>query len=109
MTLLLFLNLGGTQSYVESTDAGLNGRAAVFRWIDASWVLPTLALAYAIQFIIDTVSMVFVFVNHKRGAECVYFRPWSMCLCGTRRDWLLAAHEPNTAPNKLEALNKCTR
>ncbi|KAB5588748.1 Transmembrane protein [Ceratobasidium theobromae] len=65
MTLLLFLNLGGTQSYVESTDAGLNGRAAVFRWIDASWVLPTLALAYAIQFIIDT-ALVYVSVWHTK-------------------------------------------
>ncbi|KAG9074095.1 hypothetical protein FRC06_010936, partial [Ceratobasidium sp. 370] len=54
MILLLLLNLGKSQTYLESVDTPYSQRAGILRWLDAGMVLPTLALAYAIQFIIDT-------------------------------------------------------
>ncbi|KAG8792256.1 hypothetical protein FRC12_006639 [Ceratobasidium sp. 428] len=54
MMLLLLLNLGKYQTYFTPDDAPPSQRAGVINWIDAHWVLPTLALAYGIQFIVDT-------------------------------------------------------
>ncbi|KAG9101547.1 hypothetical protein FRC06_002831, partial [Ceratobasidium sp. 370] len=54
MLLLLLLNLGKSQTYAESADTPLSQRAGFLRWVDSNMVLPTLALAYVIQFIIDT-------------------------------------------------------
>ncbi|CAE6374909.1 unnamed protein product [Rhizoctonia solani] len=68
MVLLLFLNLGPVQSYVGWNDQQLSRRAGVFKWIDATCVLPTLALAYAIQFIIDT-ALVYAAVWHSRKSS----------------------------------------
>ncbi|KAG8722184.1 hypothetical protein FRC08_005933 [Ceratobasidium sp. 394] len=52
MILLLLLNLGKSQAYFGTPTSQ---RAGTLRWLDADMVLPTLALAYAVQFIIDTV------------------------------------------------------
>ncbi|QRW21735.1 low temperature requirement protein LtrA [Rhizoctonia solani] len=49
MILLLFLNIGSVQAYVGWNEQQLSRRAGVFKWIDATCVLPTLALAYAIH------------------------------------------------------------
>ncbi|KAG8723986.1 hypothetical protein FRC09_000883 [Ceratobasidium sp. 395] len=63
MMLLLLLNLGKYQTYFIPDDAPISQRAGVLNWIEAllmdpalirNWVLPTLALAYGIQFIVDT-------------------------------------------------------
>ncbi|CAE6444835.1 unnamed protein product [Rhizoctonia solani] len=67
MVSLLLLNLGPVQAYVGWNDEQLSRRAGVYRWIDASSVLPTLALAYVIQFIIDT-ALVYAAVWHSRKA-----------------------------------------
>ncbi|KAF8684040.1 Bacterial low temperature requirement A protein (LtrA) [Rhizoctonia solani] len=65
MILLLFLNIGSVQAYVGWNEQQLSRRAGVFKWIDATCVLPTLALAYAIQFIIDN-ALVYAAVWHSR-------------------------------------------
>ncbi|CAE6476045.1 unnamed protein product [Rhizoctonia solani] len=52
-------------SYVGWNEQQLSRRAGVFKWIDATCVLPTLALAYAIQFIIDN-ALVYAAVWHSR-------------------------------------------
>ncbi|KAG8736597.1 hypothetical protein FRC10_009132 [Ceratobasidium sp. 414] len=57
MMMLLLLNIGKYQTYFTPAEAPASQRAGVFNWIDANWVLPTLALAYGIQFIIDTVQV----------------------------------------------------
>ncbi|KDN45562.1 hypothetical protein RSAG8_04886, partial [Rhizoctonia solani AG-8 WAC10335] len=67
MLLLLLLNIGSVQVYVGWSDEQLARRAGIFQWIDASCVLPTLALAYIIQFIIDT-ALVYAAVWHSRRA-----------------------------------------
>ncbi|KAG9078960.1 hypothetical protein FS749_008978 [Ceratobasidium sp. UAMH 11750] len=54
MMMLLMLNIGKHQTYFVPAEASLSQRAGVFNWVDSNWVLPTLALAYGIQFIIDT-------------------------------------------------------
>ncbi|KAF8684039.1 Bacterial low temperature requirement A protein (LtrA) [Rhizoctonia solani] len=56
MVLLLLLNLGEIQHWMVWGDEELAKRAAVFNWVDTTWVLPTIALAYGIQFIVDTVG-----------------------------------------------------
>ncbi|KAG9079389.1 hypothetical protein FS749_008562 [Ceratobasidium sp. UAMH 11750] len=55
MLLLLLLNLGNSQTYAELAYTTQSQRAGLLRWADAGMVLPTLALAYITQFIIDTV------------------------------------------------------
>ncbi|KEP51971.1 putative transmembrane protein [Rhizoctonia solani 123E] len=65
MLLLLLLNIGSVQVYVAWSDQQLARRAGVFQWIDASCVLPTIALAYMIQFVIDT-ALVYAAVWHSR-------------------------------------------
>ncbi|KAG8721009.1 hypothetical protein FRC08_016319 [Ceratobasidium sp. 394] len=54
MTLLVLLNVGKYQTYFPPADVPDKDRAAIFGWIDSNWVLPTLALAYGVQFIVDT-------------------------------------------------------
>ncbi|CAE6514173.1 unnamed protein product [Rhizoctonia solani] len=67
MLLLLLLNIGEIQHWMEWTDAGSARRASVFKWVDADWVIPTIALAYGIQFIIDT-ALVHASVWHSKGS-----------------------------------------
>ncbi|KAG9088903.1 hypothetical protein FS749_001767 [Ceratobasidium sp. UAMH 11750] len=62
MILLLLLNLGKSQVYFGTPTSQLAG---TLRWLDADMVLPTLALAYAVQFIIDTV-LVYLAVRSSR-------------------------------------------
>ncbi|KAF8609068.1 hypothetical protein BDV93DRAFT_519090 [Ceratobasidium sp. AG-I] len=68
MMLLLVLNVGKYQKpwYVE--DVPYSKLAAFLRWIDTNWVLPTLALAYAIQFIVDT-GIVYAAVRFSRKSK----------------------------------------
>lgn len=47
----------------------------------SSWVLPTLALAYAIQFIIDTVRLLIPLCGHEADVPA---RFWSTWPCGSR-------------------------
>ncbi|KAG8722029.1 hypothetical protein FRC08_007798 [Ceratobasidium sp. 394] len=65
MILLLLLNLGKSETYLESGDTPTSQRAGILRWLDAGMVLPTLALAYAVQFIIDT-ALVYLAVRSSR-------------------------------------------
>ncbi|KAG9085981.1 hypothetical protein FS749_003988 [Ceratobasidium sp. UAMH 11750] len=62
MILLLLLNLGKSQVYFGTP---MSQRAGTLRWLDVDMVLPTLALAYAVQFIIDTV-LVYLAVRSSR-------------------------------------------
>ncbi|CAE6374929.1 unnamed protein product [Rhizoctonia solani] len=55
MSLLLMLNIGEIQHWMVWTDEEFAKRAAVFNWVDTAWVLPTITIAYGIQFIVDTV------------------------------------------------------
>ncbi|KAG8750352.1 hypothetical protein FRC12_012923 [Ceratobasidium sp. 428] len=68
MMLLIVLNVGKYQTYFQPVDVPDSKRAGVFNWIDANWVLPTLAIAYAIQFVIDTV-LVYVAVWFGRKGQ----------------------------------------
>ncbi|KAJ1304851.1 hypothetical protein OPQ81_005984 [Rhizoctonia solani] len=54
MISLLLLNIGEIQHWFAWDDAEAAKRAAVFNWVDTNWVIPTVALAYGIQFIVDT-------------------------------------------------------
>ncbi|KAG9093774.1 hypothetical protein FRC06_011377 [Ceratobasidium sp. 370] len=54
MIMLLMLNIGKYQTYFIPDEASISQRAGVFNWVDSNWVLPTIALAYGIQFVIDT-------------------------------------------------------
>ncbi|KAG9121495.1 hypothetical protein FRC07_002508 [Ceratobasidium sp. 392] len=54
MMVLLLLNIGKSQVYSDATVPD-SYRAAVLKWMDASWAIPTITLAYIIQFIVDTV------------------------------------------------------
>ncbi|CAE6514184.1 unnamed protein product [Rhizoctonia solani] len=67
MLLLLLLNVGPVQTYVVWDETKYAHRAGVFKWIDASCVLPTLALAYMIQFVIDT-ALVYAATWHSKRA-----------------------------------------
>ncbi|KAB5588750.1 Transmembrane protein [Ceratobasidium theobromae] len=58
MLLLYLLNIGQIQSYFIWNDSEERRRAGVFRWIDAHAVLPTLAGAYLLQFLIDSLLLV---------------------------------------------------
>ncbi|KAF8609069.1 hypothetical protein BDV93DRAFT_216360 [Ceratobasidium sp. AG-I] len=68
MMLLLVLNVGKYQSPFPSGDVPYSQVAAFLRWIDTNWVLPTLALAYAIQFIVDT-GIVYAAVRFSRKSK----------------------------------------
>ncbi|KAF8609072.1 hypothetical protein BDV93DRAFT_551865 [Ceratobasidium sp. AG-I] len=65
MMLLLVLNVGKYQTYFVPDGIPDSKRAGFINWIDANWVLPTLALAYGIQFIVDT-ALVYVAVYFTR-------------------------------------------
>ncbi|KAG8686077.1 hypothetical protein FRC11_009542 [Ceratobasidium sp. 423] len=67
MLLLLLLNIGEIQHWIAWTDSEWARRAAVFKWVDTNWVLPTIALAYGIQFIIDT-TLVYASVWYSKKA-----------------------------------------
>ncbi|CAE6439157.1 hypothetical protein ACGC1H_006898 [Rhizoctonia solani] len=66
MLFLLLLNVGEIQHWMEWTDEGLAKRAAVFKWVEASWVIPTIAIAYGVQFVVDT-ALVYVAVWRSKG------------------------------------------
>ncbi|KAG9086121.1 hypothetical protein FRC06_003265, partial [Ceratobasidium sp. 370] len=53
MVMLLLLNLGEYQVYLD-VDVPQSQRTSVLRWMNANWVLPTIALAYFMQFFMDT-------------------------------------------------------
>ncbi|QRV88301.1 low temperature requirement protein LtrA [Ceratobasidium sp. AG-Ba] len=65
MSILLLLNIGKYQVYFAPSYPE---RAGIFNWIDANWVLPTIALAYGLQFIIDTI-LVYVAVWFTRKSR----------------------------------------
>ncbi|CAE6450467.1 unnamed protein product [Rhizoctonia solani] len=55
LCLLLLLNVGKYQEFFVPEDEMVY-RAGVFRWFEAFWVLPTIAIAYGIQFLIEISS-----------------------------------------------------
>ncbi|KAG9121803.1 hypothetical protein FRC07_002083 [Ceratobasidium sp. 392] len=67
MLLLLLLNIGKSQIYIEPPEASQSERAGFLRWVDAGMLLPTLALAYIVQFIVDTV-LFYLAVRSSRKA-----------------------------------------
>ncbi|CAE6416296.1 unnamed protein product, partial [Rhizoctonia solani] len=67
MLLLLLLNIGEIQHWYVSTDTEWARRAAVFKWVDTNWVLPTIALAYGVQFVIDT-ALIYTSVWYSKKA-----------------------------------------
>ncbi|KAF8609065.1 hypothetical protein BDV93DRAFT_551859 [Ceratobasidium sp. AG-I] len=70
MILLLVLNVGKYQTFFIPEGIPFSQRAAFLNWIEAAWVLPTLALAYAIQFLIDT-GIVYAAVWFSRKSKPV--------------------------------------
>ncbi|CAE6466008.1 unnamed protein product [Rhizoctonia solani] len=52
LAFLLLLNIGKYQEFYVSRLVA-NQRAGVFLWLDAFWVLPTIAVAYAVQFLLE--------------------------------------------------------
>ncbi|KAF8747443.1 Bacterial low temperature requirement A protein (LtrA), partial [Rhizoctonia solani] len=52
LSLLLLLNLGKYKYFFARTSE-LSRRIGVFQWLEAFWVLPTIAIAYGIQFLIE--------------------------------------------------------
>lgn len=72
MLMLLLLNIGKYQTFFP--EPGPNGEdrsneaAGVLKWIHGNWVLPTLALAYGIQFIVDT-ALVYIAVWYTRKSN----------------------------------------
>ncbi|KAH7338454.1 hypothetical protein B0J17DRAFT_423918 [Rhizoctonia solani] len=52
LALLLLLNLGKYQQFYVSPSLK-SQRARVFNWLEAGWILPTIALAYGIQFLVE--------------------------------------------------------
>ncbi|QRV75715.1 low temperature requirement protein LtrA [Ceratobasidium sp. AG-Ba] len=55
VTSLVALNIGQYQTYFTPDGVADSQRASIFGWIDADGVLPTLAVAYVLQFILDTI------------------------------------------------------
>ncbi|CAE7114274.1 unnamed protein product [Rhizoctonia solani] len=54
LALLLLLNIGKYQEFYVSRLVA-NQRAGVFLWLAAFWVLPTIAIAYAVEFLLEIV------------------------------------------------------
>ncbi|KEP47839.1 putative transmembrane protein [Rhizoctonia solani 123E] len=52
LALLLLLNIGRYQEFFVSQSLEKQ-RAGVFLWLEAFWVLPTIAIAYALQFLAE--------------------------------------------------------
>ncbi|KAF8598972.1 hypothetical protein BDV93DRAFT_560873 [Ceratobasidium sp. AG-I] len=52
LVLLLLLNIGQYQSIWAAPDQ-IAQQAGVYRWLVAYWVLPTIAIAFTVQFLID--------------------------------------------------------
>ncbi|QRV79656.1 low temperature requirement protein LtrA [Ceratobasidium sp. AG-Ba] len=65
MILLLLLNVGKVQGFVEAASAPESHIAGYLKWVDSGWVLPTLALSYLVQFIVDT-TLVYLAVWYSR-------------------------------------------
>ncbi|QRV88304.1 low temperature requirement protein LtrA [Ceratobasidium sp. AG-Ba] len=57
MMLLLFLNFGKYKTYFPPYDAPKSERTGVINWMDARWVLPTLAIIYGVQIIVDAILL----------------------------------------------------
>ncbi|EUC57251.1 transmembrane protein, putative [Rhizoctonia solani AG-3 Rhs1AP] len=57
LCLLLLLNIGKYQDLFVATDK-LNQRAGVFQWLEVFWVLPTIAIAYGLEYLVEMVRRV---------------------------------------------------
>ncbi|KAG8722325.1 hypothetical protein FRC09_006441 [Ceratobasidium sp. 395] len=64
MTVLLLINVGESQVYVDVT-VPKSQRAGIWKWIRASWAIPTLALSYVTQFVIDT-ALIYAAARYTR-------------------------------------------
>ncbi|KAH7338452.1 hypothetical protein B0J17DRAFT_423868 [Rhizoctonia solani] len=58
LALLLLLNLGQYQEFYIALTLKRE-RARVFNWLEANWILPTIALAYGVLFIVELVLAYF--------------------------------------------------
>ncbi|KAH7338450.1 hypothetical protein B0J17DRAFT_768552 [Rhizoctonia solani] len=58
LALLLLLNLGRYQEFYIAKSLK-NQRARVFNWLESNWILPTIALAYGVLFIVELVLAYF--------------------------------------------------
>ncbi|QRV94295.1 low temperature requirement protein LtrA [Ceratobasidium sp. AG-Ba] len=76
--LLLLLNLGQYQEYEPPPDMPESERGIFLRWFDQGWVLPTIALAYAVQFVVDMVLVYLAVWFSRNGHETVSPRPQKM-------------------------------
>ncbi|KAG8735123.1 hypothetical protein FRC10_010964 [Ceratobasidium sp. 414] len=75
MALLVLMNVGKYQTFFQPAGVPDKDRAAIFNWIDAvpttknsNWVLPTIALAYGVQFLVDT-ALVYAAIWFGRKAH----------------------------------------
>ncbi|CAE6529196.1 unnamed protein product [Rhizoctonia solani] len=58
LALLLLLNLGTYQAYYIPVSLK-SQRARVYNWLDANWILPTIALAYGVEFLVELILAFF--------------------------------------------------
>ncbi|CAE6468005.1 unnamed protein product [Rhizoctonia solani] len=58
LALLLLLNLGAYQEYYIPRRLK-SQRARGFNWLDANWILPTIAFAYGVEFLVEVVLAYF--------------------------------------------------
>ncbi|KAF8601825.1 hypothetical protein BDV93DRAFT_558208 [Ceratobasidium sp. AG-I] len=66
LVFLLLLNLGRYQS-LWASPSQIGHQAGVYRWLSAYWVLPTIAIAYGIQFLIDVILVRITVIKYKRA------------------------------------------
>ncbi|CAE6451712.1 unnamed protein product [Rhizoctonia solani] len=67
LALLLLLNLGKYQEYFVLASE-TRQRAGVFQWLEVFWVLPTIAIAYGVQFIIEVCLTFFGKLSTRKPA-----------------------------------------
>ncbi|KAL5634227.1 hypothetical protein ACGC1H_006147 [Rhizoctonia solani] len=58
LCLLLLLNIGEYQELFVAFDKR-NQRAGVFQWLEAFWVLPTIAIAYGVEYLVEMALAMF--------------------------------------------------
>ncbi|CAE6488846.1 unnamed protein product [Rhizoctonia solani] len=77
LSLLLLLNLGKYDDFFVPSNK-LSQRIGVFQWLEAFWVLPTIAIAYGIQFLIEVTLTRFMDTtkeNKRKNSDTEAARP----------------------------------
>ncbi|KAF8601826.1 hypothetical protein BDV93DRAFT_607937 [Ceratobasidium sp. AG-I] len=83
LVFLLLLNIGRYQS-LWAAEAQKSHQAGVFLWLSAYWVLPTITIAFGIQFVIDTILVrmsVFEYEHAAKKKPTFEMKVWSFVNC----------------------------